>query len=152
MKVGDMAPNFIIKDENGQDFELYKNLDKHLLLAFYPKDNTPVCSSQLAEYNNNLDDFISNGVKVVGISADSVQSHSDFCGKLKLNFPLLSDEDKKVSKQFNAINFLGMNKRVWVLIGTNKKILWIDSTLPVTYIKTGEILEKVKILNISKMT
>jgi peroxiredoxin Q/BCP len=91
-------------------------------------------------------------VKVVGISTDSVQSHSDFCGRLKLNFPLLSDEDKKASKQYDAINFLGMNKRVLVLIGPNKKILWIDSKLPVTYIKTGEILEKIKILNISKMT
>jgi len=152
MKVGDVVQNFKLKDENGNDFELYENLDKQVLLAFYPKDDTSVCSTQLADYNNNLDEFINNGVKVVGISTDSVKSHSIFCNKLKLNFPLLADEEKKVSKQFDAINFLGMNKRLLVLIGTDKKVLWIDSTLSVTYIKTEEILEKVKLLNSKEMT
>jgi len=152
MKVGDVVKNFILKDEHGNDFELYKNLDKKVLLAFYPKDDTPTCSSQLAEYNHNLDEFIKNGVTVVGISKDSVDSHSNFCNKLKLNFPLLADNDKTVSKQFNAINFLGMNKRLLVLIGTDRKVFWTDSTLPVTYIKTVEILEKVKLLSIKEMT
>ncbi len=72
MKAGDIAPNFILKDEAGNDFELYKNLDKQVLLAFYPKDDTLVCSSQLTDYNQNLDEFIKNGVRVVGISTDSV--------------------------------------------------------------------------------
>lgn len=152
MKAGEVVQNFILKDENGNDFELYKNLDKQVLLAFYPKDDTPVCSSQLADYNNNLDEFINNGVKVVGISTNSVKSHSKFCNKLKLNFPLLADEEKKVSKQFDAINFLGMNKRLLVLIGTDKKVLWIDSTLTFRYMKTAEILEKLKILNSKEMT
>ncbi len=61
-------------------------------------------------------------LRVVGISTDSVKSHSNFCNKLKLNFPLLADEDKTVSKQFDAINFLGMNKRLLVLIGTDRKV------------------------------
>jgi peroxiredoxin Q/BCP len=152
MKVGDIAPNFILKDEAGNDFELYKNLDKQVLLAFYPKDDTPVCSSQLADYNHNLDEFINNGVRVVGISTDSVESHSNFCRKLKLNFPLLSDVEKTVSKKYEAVNFMGMNKRLLVFIGTDKRLLWTDSTLPVTYIKTGEILEKVKLLNSKEMT
>ena len=152
MKVGDVAPNFIIKDQNGKEFELYKNLDKNLLMVFYPKDNTVVCSAQLAEYNESYDEFTQNGINVVGINTDSVQSHLNFCDKLKLKFPLLADEDKKVSKQFNAINFLGMNKRFLVLISTNKRILWTESTLPVTYIKAGEILEKVKSLSLKEMT
>ncbi len=88
MKTGDIAPNFILKDETGKDFELYKNLDKQILLVFYPKDDTPVCSTQLAEYNDNLDEFIKNEIKVIGINADSVQSHLDFCTKLKIKFPL----------------------------------------------------------------
>jgi peroxiredoxin len=152
MKVGDLAPNFFLKDEKGVDFELYKNLEKHLLLAFYPKDDTLVCSIQLAEYNDSLDDFIKSGVNVVGISTDSVQSHSNFCSKLKLNFPLLADENKIVSKKFDAINFLGMSKRSLVLIGTDKRILWKDSTIPVNYVKPAEILQKVKVLNLKEMT
>ena len=60
-----------------------KILIKQILLVFYPKDDTPVCSTQLAEYNDNLDEFIKNGIKVVGINADTVQSHLDFCTKAK---------------------------------------------------------------------
>jgi len=152
MKAGDFVSNFVLKDENGNNFELYKNLDKLVLLAFYPKDDTLVCSTQLSDYNKNLDDFIKYGIRVIGISTDSVESHSNFCSKLKLNFPLLADEDKTVSKQFDAINFLGMNKRMLVLIGTDKKVLWIDSTLSITYIKTEEILEKDKLISIKEMT
>jgi peroxiredoxin len=152
MKAGDIAPNFILKDEAGNDFELYKNLDKQILLTFYPKDNTLVCSSQLADYNQNLDKFINNEIKVVGISTDSVKSHSNFCTKLKLKFPLLADEDKTVSKQFDAINFLGMKKRLLVLIGTDRKVLWTGSTLSITFIKTGEILAKVKLTISKEMT
>jgi len=152
MKAGDLVSNFVLKDENGNDFELYENLDKLVLFAFYPKDDTLVCSSQLSDYNKNLNDFIRSGVRVIGISTDSVESHSNFCRKLKLNFPLLADEDKTVSKQFDAVNFLGMNKRLLVLIGTDKKVLWIDSTMSITYIKTEEILEKVKLISIKEMT
>jgi len=152
MKEGDFVSNFILRDENGNEFDLYKYLDKKVLLAFYPKDDSLVCSTQLSNYNESLDDFIKHGVRVVGISTDSVESHSNFCSKLKLNFPLLADADKTVSKQFNALNFLGINKRLLVLIGTDKKVLWTDSTLSFTYIKTEEILEKVKLSSIKEMT
>ena len=152
MKEGDFVSNFILKDENGNEFDLYKNLDKKVLLAFYPKDDSLVCSTQLSNYNQSLDDFIKHGVRVFGISTDSVESHSNFCSKLKLNFPLLADVDKTVSKQFNALNFLGITKRLLVLIGTDKKVLWTDSTLSFTYIKTEEILEKVKLSSIKEMT
>ena len=152
MKVGDVVQNFILKDEKGNDFELYKNLDKKVLLAFYPKDDTLVCSSQLSDYNENINEFKKNNIQVVGISIDSVKSHSNFCNKLKLNFPLLSDTDKTVCKQFNAINLLGIRKRLLVLIGTDKKVLWTDSTLTITYIKTREILEKANLLSIKEMT
>lgn len=152
MKEGDIAPNFILKDETGNDFELYKNLDTQVLLVFYPKDNTLVCSNQLEDYNNNLDDFINNGIKVVGISTDSIESHSKFCNKLKLNFPLLADVKKQVSRQYNAINFWGINKRLLVLVGTDKKVLWTDSKLSITFTKTGEILQNSKLLIRKEMT
>jgi peroxiredoxin Q/BCP len=152
MKTGDIAPNFILKDETGRDFELYKNLDSQVLLVFYPKDDTPVCSSQLAEYNDNLDELTQTGIKVVGINADTIQSHLEFCTKLNIKFPLLADEDKKVSRQYDAINFLGTNKRLLVIIGTDRKVLWIASTFALTFIKTKEIVEKVKLLNSKEMT
>jgi len=152
MKTGDIAPNFILKDESGKDFELYKNLDKQMLLVFYPKDDTPVCSTQLAEYNDNLDELNQNGIKVVGINTDTIQSHLEFCTKLNIKFPLLADVDKSVSRQYDALNFLGMNKRLLVIIGTDSKVLWNASTFPVTFIKSREIVEKVKLLNSKEMT
>ena len=152
MKIGDVVQNFILKDEKGNDFELYKNLNKKVLLVFYPKDDTLVCSSQLSDYNKNIDEFMRNNIQVVGISTDSVNSHSTFCTKLKLNFPLLSDTAKTVSKQFDAINLFGIRKRLLALIGTDRTVLWKDSTLTISFIKTGEILEKAKLLSIKEMT
>ncbi len=152
MKIGDIAPNFQLNDENGKLFELYKNLDSRVLIVFYPKDDTPVCSSQLAEYNDNLDEFLKNGIKVVGINADTIQSHIEFCNKLKLKFPLLADEDRKVSKQYGALNIFGINKRILILVGIDKKVLWIAPTLSINFIKSGRILEKITSLNSEKLT
>ena len=152
MKVGEIAPNFILQDEKGVEFELYKSLNKKVLLVFYPKDDTPVCSSQLAEYNENFDEFLKYGIKVVGINSDTNKSHSDFCLKLNLNFPLLSDKDKKVSRQFDAVNIFGLIKRKLVLIGPDKRILWIATTLPVTFIKTKEILKNSTLVDSKEMT
>ena len=144
MKVGELVPNFILKDENGNDFELYNNIEKFILLAFYPKDDTPVCSSQLADYNKNLNEFVKNKIGVVGINTDSVKSHLAFSNKLKLKFPLLSDPDKKVSRQFDALNLLGMTKRLLVLIRKDKRVVWTASTLPINFIKTEEIINKTR--------
>lgn len=152
MKVGDIAPNFNLKDEKGNEFELYKNLDRKILLVFYPKDDTPVCSSQLSDYNDNLNEFSEHGIKVIGINADTIQSHVEFCNKLELEIPLLADDNKKVSKQYDALNLLGMNKRILILIGTNKKVLWIAPTLAVRFIKTSEILSRISSLNSEEMT
>jgi peroxiredoxin len=142
MKFGDVVPNFILKDETGNDFELYKNIDQFILLAFYPKDDTPVCSSQLADYNKNINEFVKNKINVVGINSDSVESHLEFSKKLGLKFPLLSDSYKKVGRQFDALNLLGINKRLLVLINSDKRVIWTASTLSINFIKSEEIIEK----------
>ena len=150
MKIGDIAPNFRIKDEMGNDFELYDNLENNILLIFYPKDDTPVCSTQLAEYNNNIEEFTKYEIKLVGINTNTVQSHNSFSKKLSLKFPLLTDGDKKVSKKYNALNFLGTNKRLLVLISKDREVIWIDSTMSIIYIKSKEILQKVQTLAVKK--
>ena len=152
MRAGEIAPNFILKDERGNDFELYAHLDKKILLAFYPKDDTPVCSTQLGDYNKNLDDFLKIGINIIGINIDSVESHLLFSEKLKLKFPLLADVDKKISKIYGALNLFNMNKRMIVLIDNNKKIVWVESTFPFTYLNSEEILKKVKLFYSKEMT
>ena len=148
MKIGDMVENFTLKDQNGNEFDLYKNLDKKILLVFYPKDNSPVCSMQLSEYQLNIDDFDKNGIKVVGINTESVDSHQTFCNYRQINFPLLSDVDKKVSRSFDALTLLGLNKRKLVLIDTDKKIKYEQSIAAFRYPGSGYILEKLKKLQI----
>jgi peroxiredoxin len=152
MNIGDIAPNFVLKNHLGEEFNLYKNLDKKILLVFYPEDDTPVCSSQLKEYNNHLDDFIKNEIKVVGINTNSIESHLNFCSKLKLKFSLLSDENKNVSKKYNALNIFGINKRLLVLIGKDRKVLWIKSSFSFKFVKSSSILTKVSQNYISKLT
>lgn len=146
--IGKTAENFVLKDQQGNVFELYKNLDKKVLLVFYPKDNTSVCSAQLTDYETNYDEFLKNNIKVIGINIESQESHASFCANKKISFPVLSDEDKKVSKFFNALNLLGSNKRKLVLIDTNKKIIYEESVLPLRYISTNNLTNKLSDLKL----
>ena len=141
--VGDIAKNFSLKDQHGDEFELYKNLDKRILLVFYPKDDSPVCTLQLANYEQYLNEFRKNNINVVGINTATRDSHFSFCNKLKLNFPVLSDISKQISKNYKALNLLGINKRKLVLIDTNKRILFEEAILSFYYLKAGQILNKV---------
>lgn len=141
--VGQSVQNFILPDQNGNDFDLYKNLDKNILLVFYPKDNSPVCSRQLSDYYLNKKKFLDKNIKIVGINIGTKQQHQSFCASLKIDFPMLSDETMEISKNFNAINIFGMNKRKVVLIGIDKKILFEKSTLPIFYDNSEHLLEMI---------
>lgn len=141
--IGKTAENFILHDQHGNDFELYKNLDSDLLLVFYPKDDTPTCSRQLSDYSLNLKIFSEKGIKLAAVNSGSVKSHKNFCKHINAVIPVLSDEEKRVCKNFNALNFLGMIKRKLVLIGTDKKIKYERSTNPFSYITPKEIVKEI---------
>ena len=141
--VGDIAKNFSLKDQNGNEFELYKNLDKKILLVFYPRDDSPVCTMQLTNYEQYLTEFEKNNIKVVGINTAASDSHFSFCNKLRLNFPVLSDISKQISNNYKALNLLGINKRKLVLIDTNRRIIFEKAILPFYYLKAGQIISEV---------
>ncbi len=141
--VGDIAKNFILKDQYGNVFELYDKLDKRILLVFYPKDDSPVCTKQLKNYNQYLNEFEKYNIKVVGINTAASDSHFSFCNKLRLNFPVLSDISKQISKNYKALNLLGLNKRKLVLIDINKRIMFEKAVLPFYYLDAGQILNEV---------
>ena len=140
MKIGDVVENFQLKDQDGNDFDLYENLDKDVFLVFYPKDNTPVCTSQLVDYSLNKIELEKHGIKIIGVNIADIESHNNFCTNNKIDFPVLSDNEKKVSRQFDALNLLGQNKRKLVLIGKNKKIKFERSTLSVFFVDTTQLL------------
>ena len=141
--VGEIAKNFSLNDQNGNEFELYNNLDSRILLVFYPKDDSPVCTRQLSNYIQYLKEFEKNNIKIVGINTAESGSHFSFCNKLKLNFPVLSDISKQISKNYKALNLLGVNKRKLVLIDTNKLIIFEKAMFPYYYLKAGQILNEV---------
>ena len=93
LEIGMKAPDFTLKDKNGNDFTLSSLLGKKVVLYFYPKDNTPGCTRQACAFAGAYKQFEAKGVEVVGISKDSVASHVKFAEKYDLPFILLSDPD-----------------------------------------------------------
>ena len=94
LEIGMKAPNFTLKDKNGNDVSLSDFLGKRVVLYFYPKDNTPGCTRQACAFAGAYKQFGAKGVEVIGISKDSVASHVKFAEKYDLPFVLLSDPDR----------------------------------------------------------
>ena len=91
LKIGDKAPEFTLKDKNGNDVSLSDFLGKKVVVYFYPKDNTPGCTRQACAFAVNYSEFQKRNIEVIGISKDGVASHVKFAEKHNLNFILLSD-------------------------------------------------------------
>ena len=102
LEIGMKAPDFTLKDKNGNDFTLSSLLGKKVVLYFYPKDNTPGCTRQACAFAGAYKQFEANGVEVVGISKDSVASHVKFAEKYDLPFILLSDPDRIASEAYGV--------------------------------------------------
>ncbi|MBQ2241607.1 MAG: thioredoxin-dependent thiol peroxidase [Clostridia bacterium] len=94
LEIGTKAPNFTLKDKNGNDVSLSDFLGKRVVLYFYPKDNTPGCTRQACAFAGAYKQFEAKGVEVIGISKDSVASHVKFAEKYDLPFVLLSDPER----------------------------------------------------------
>lgn len=134
------APDFTLKDQFGKYFTLSENNNKYTLLVFYPKDDSFVCTKQLCNYNENLDSFLNNDIQLVGINADSQNSHTEFSQKFEFKFPLLTDTDGKVSNQYGVSGILGTLKRKLVLIDKEMNIIYEDTLFSWFYKKAGDIL------------
>jgi len=103
LKVGDLIPNFIAKDSQGNIFDSKDYLGKKpLVIYFYPKDNTPGCTAEACSFRDQYEDFKDLGAEVIGISSDSVVSHQKFSNQYRLPFRLLSDSDKQIRTLFGV--------------------------------------------------
>jgi len=137
--VGATAPDFTLPSTQGE-ITLSNALQKGaVLLVFYPGDDTPVCTKQLCNYRDNLGVFGDLGVQVIAINPQSQDSHRKFADKHQFPFPVVSDADKAVCKQYGAINFLGMAKRALVLVGRDGKIKWRKTDFPIFHQTTADI-------------
>jgi len=103
IKEGTLAPDFTLEDQNGRSVSLSDYAGKkHVLLYFYPRDDTPGCTKEACGFRDDLKQFERLGIVVLGVSADGSESHKKFIAKYKLPFPLLSDPDRKVMKRYGA--------------------------------------------------
>ena len=138
------APDFTLPDSEGKQVSLSDFTGKKILIIFYPGDDTPVCTAQLCDYRNNVQEFTKRGIVVLGISPDSQSSHKSFAERNQLPFTLLSDIEKKTAKAFDALGFLGMSQRAYVLVDEVGMVLLAYSDfLPIIYQPMKELLAKI---------
>jgi peroxiredoxin Q/BCP len=102
LQVGFDAPDFALPSDSGETIKLSDLKGKKVILYFYPKDDTPGCTKEACSFRDNLGVLQSKNVVVLGVSADSVESHKKFKQKYNLNFPLLSDEKLEVIKKYGV--------------------------------------------------
>lgn len=107
LQVGDNIPHFSALDTNGNLFESQTVIGKKpLVIYFYPKDNTRVCTEQACSFRDQYQDFTALGTEVIGVSSDSVKAHQRFANQYELPFILLSDANKKLRQLFGVPNDL----------------------------------------------
>lgn len=109
IQVGDRAAEFTAKSQAGQPVSLTEfRGNKAVVLFFYPKDGTPVCTKEACSFRDAYEDFVQAGAAVIGVSSDSTESHQAFAGGHQLPFVLLSDADGSLHKAFGVPKTLGI--------------------------------------------
>ena len=131
---GDIAPAFTANTNFGGKISLADFLDQHVVLYFYPRDDTPGCTKEACAFRDEFTAFKNKNAVVLGVSVDPVKSHDKFVEKYKLPFTLLADEDKKIvqaygvwgQKSFLGKKYMGIH-RVTFLIGPDGRIkkIWL---------------------------
>ncbi len=125
LKVGDDAPTFTLPDSLGNQVSLNDYKGKWVVLYFYPKDDTPGCTTEACHFRDDFKSLEAIGAKVIGVSIDDSFSHKKFAEKYNLPFPLLSDASGEVASRYGALNnflVIKLAKRYTYLINPQGKI------------------------------
>lgn len=147
LKIAQAAPSFTATDQNGADISLSDYTGKSVVIYFYPKDNTPGCTTQACNLRDNYSALLAEDIVVIGVSADDEKSHQKFITKFDLPFPLIADVDKKLielygvwgEKKFMGRTFDGIHRTTFVLDETHTIISIIEK--PTNKAHAEEILE-----------
>jgi peroxiredoxin Q/BCP len=129
LKIGDLAPFFTCPANGGQTVSLSDFANRKLVIYFYPKDNTPGCTTEAIDFTAAVKDFDKANTSIVGVSADSVKKHENFIEKYNLGITLLADEGQDmlnaygvwVQKKMYGREFMGIERATY-LIGSDGKI------------------------------
>ena len=118
--VGDKVPTFSLTDQDGKTFKTTDYVGKKtLVIYFYPKDESMVCTKEACAFRDSFDDFTKAGAMVIGINGGTVESHKKFADHYRLPFTLLSDPEKKVYHLFGIKNFMFMSGRKTFVVAKN---------------------------------
>jgi thioredoxin-dependent peroxiredoxin len=121
-------------------FRLSQQLGAPVVLAFYPGDDTPVCTRQLCSYSDGLDELTATGAQVWGISPQDVDSHRRFADKRGLRLPLLADTDRTAARAYGVTGLMGVRRSVFV-VDADGRIAWSHvAAVGLTYRDTDELL------------
>ncbi|SEN58293.1 peroxiredoxin Q/BCP [bacterium A37T11] len=102
LKAGDKAPTFTANNQHGESVSLADFAGKKVILYFYPKDNTPGCTTEACNFRDNYQSLQQEGFEVIGVSTDSEQSHHKFINKFELPFTLLADENHQLVEAYGV--------------------------------------------------
>jgi thioredoxin-dependent peroxiredoxin len=123
LKAGDQAPPFTLTDSQGKRVSLGDFAGRHVILYFYPADDTPGCTKEACGFRDAWDDLRALGVEVLGVSGDDAESHRRFAAKYRLPFTLLSDPGHEVMRAYGAYGEKTMyGKKV---VGVIRSTVWI---------------------------
>ncbi len=124
MEIGNLAPDFTLMGSDGKEHKLSDYRGKKVILYFYPKDNTPGCTTEACDFRDNINKINTLNAVVLGVSKDNLNSHNKFIEKFNLPFVLLSDEDKVVCDLYDVIKEKNMyGKKV---LGIERSTFIID--------------------------
>jgi thioredoxin-dependent peroxiredoxin len=151
MKIGNKIPDLTILNQNGEEVRLH-NISENMILYFYPKDDTPGCTTEGKEFSVLNQDFINLDVKIFGVSKNNTDSHKKFCDKYNFPFDLLADTDGKLCEFFDVWKEKSMFGKKYM--GILRHSFFIDKNKIITKIWTivkpkthaKEILDYVKSL------
>lgn len=150
LQVGDPAPAFSLPDDTGNIVNSSELRGKKVVVYFYPKDDTPGCTTEACSFRDGIQELRKSGAVVFGVSADSVSSHRKFSDKFQLNFPLLSDESKAMIQAFGVWKEKSMYGRKYMGIERTTVVINEDGTIRNIFPKVkvnghfSEVLEALK--------
>lgn len=137
LQVGDVAPEFKVLTDAGEEFDLAAHKGEKIILYFYPRADTPGCTIEACEFRDSVTKFVEKGVTVIGVSPDTEKAQAKFKQKFDLNFTLLADADKDIANKYGVMKEKNMY---------GKKVMGVERT---TFVigedgKIAKIFAKVK--------
>jgi peroxiredoxin Q/BCP len=143
-KVGEAAPDFELKDNQGKSWRLSDQRGKVVALVFYPRDGTPVCTKQMCSMRDRWNDYESTGAEVAAISVGSVESHHRFAENHNLPQRLLADDRGEVTRAFGVSSLLGGSQRAVIVIDPKGIIRYHKSIFPFFRPSDNEEIEAIR--------